>query len=73
MTEKYHTTTTILEHLPSVKPNGRCYYCNHQLVINKTDHNFIRTDGYEKDYGDKCVIRCPMCGREQLRHRSKQF
>lgn len=51
----------------AVKPNGKCTYCNAQLKIQKNDHNYIKTKGYTKYYGgEKAVIRCPKCKREQF-------
>jgi uncharacterized protein with PIN domain len=53
--------------MPSVKPNGRCVFCNAMLKVPKKDHNFIRTRGYAKYYGDeKAIIKCPECKREQV-------
>jgi hypothetical protein len=50
-----------------IRANGKCSMCGTQLVIPKTDHVFLRTKGYEKDYGDgKRIIRCPSCKSEQL-------
>jgi hypothetical protein len=53
--------------VPLIKPNGRCAFCDLMLKIPKTDHTYIRTKGYEKDYGGgKKIIRCPRCKKEQF-------
>lgn len=67
-----HIISSDLCSLPYVKADGRCFTCDHKLVVPKKDHVFVRTKGYEKEYSDgRSVIKCPLCGREQLRNRSK--
>lgn len=48
-----------------VETDGKCPHCDIQIKVGKSDHNFFRTKGYTKYYGEgKAIVRCPKCRNE---------